>query len=87
MGLWEIIRDSQLTSRADVGRIVSSIRRKQIRRQGRVDRNQDERIAELETEVNELRVDLAATVSLLITKGVLDAEECRVIAEAVDGEE
>ncbi len=73
--------------KAEVTRLrtaVRSHRLSQRKLQRRVDGDQDARIERLEDEVDELRVDLAAVVSLLVQKGVLAALECRVIAETPD---
>ena len=88
-GFWEILANGHgYAYKTDVRRLqqtVRDLRRTSRFRQREVDAAQDERIEALEREVDELRMDLAAAMSLLVSKGVVEPEECRVVGEVVSG--
>ena len=87
-GFWARVADSQYAVAGDVRKLRESVRNSRRRnrtRQLAIDEAQSERIVALEREVDELRMDLAAAMSLLVSKGVVEPEECRVVGEVVSG--
>lgn len=59
----------------------------QRRRQREVDQDQDERIAALEREVDELKFGMAALVGHLVVKGLMQEIECLELGEDLEAEE
>ncbi len=68
---------------------IRKMRRRQRERDLRkssTDQSQDEQIATLQAEVAELELTVAATTSLLLSKGAFTSEELKVVMNAAEGQ-
>ena len=61
--------------------------RRQLSTAAQVDRSQDQRLAQLETENAELKLYLAALLRLLRQKGTVTDDELRTMVHAIDAED
>ncbi len=70
----------------DIARLRQNVRRKN-RAKNRTDEAQDQRLADLEGENEQLKVYLASLVRLLVSKGTLSPEELASFVDVIDPEE
>ena len=70
---------------ADTERDVASLRRR-LASKSRIDRGQDERLAELESENDQLKLYLASLIRLLVSKGTLSQDEITTFVEIIDAD-
>ncbi len=68
---------------ADTERDVEGLRRR-LRSKDRADRAQDERLAALERENDQLKLYLASLVRLLVSKGTLSHDELAALVDGID---
>jgi len=68
---------------ADTERDVEGLQRR-LRSKDRADRAQDERLAALERENDQLKLYLASLVRLLVSKGTLSHDELAALVDGID---
>ncbi len=68
---------------ADTERDVEGLQRR-LRSKDRADRAQDERLAALESENDQLKLYLASLIRLLVSKGTLSHDELGALVDGID---
>ena len=68
---------------ADTERDVEGLQRK-LQSKERTDRAQDERLAVLESENDQLKLYLASLIRLLVSKGTLSHDELAALVDGID---
>ena len=68
---------------ADTERDIASLRRR-IRSKSRTDQAQDERLEELESENDQMKLYLASLIRLLVSKGTLSQDELTAFVDFID---
>lgn len=68
---------------ADTERDVEGLRRR-LQSKERTDRAQDDRLAELEIENDQLKLYLASLIRLLVSKGTLTQDELAALVDGID---
>ena len=69
----------------DTERDIARLRQR-LRDNTRTDRAQDERLAELESENDQLKLYLASLLRLLVTKGTLSEDELAAFVDVIDAD-
>jgi len=70
----------------DTERDIASLRSR-LRSKARTDEAQDKRLAELESESDQLKLYLASLIRLLVRKGTLSRDELAAFVELIDTDE